>query len=507
MILSNHKNTNEIVLVENDVVLKRSKDGLSKKVLKESFFYKALSKDDFKDVANYFPKFYGYRVLNNGCNEIEIEFLKECISVEKVLLDSGCELFLDKKTTEGLYNLLHGFSNANKSHNFEKSKRLFNDLFIRRVLSRFKEMNLDEKLNSLNKSEKIVINGIEYKSLERSYTELIKNKLFLNILLKDQTVSFFHGDFHYENILLKDDLSIKLVDPNGLTQGLISYDFGKLLHSSFAKYSVIQNNLFTVTESKNGFSLSLQEPLRHKEFSEGLNSFLKEKLSSLEYVQALFACWCHMISLIPHHIPNGNDQMIAFYLMAVEIGEHFAMVLDTYSTWETLESKVIFDNSRMKIIEDRVVLPNGKTSYYTIWDTHKAVAIFAFNNKNQLLLKREYRHPVKKAIYDLPGGAVEDNEDVIVAAKRELEEEVGYTSVDMDIIGSFYMDPGRSNREIFIVVAKNIRVFHRDSFKENDEFIDFEFFPIKWVEKNIKSGNIRDASLLAGMAYLKLGHV
>lgn len=502
MILSSHKNTNEIVLVESGFVFKRSKFGVSKKILQERSFYRSLSKDRLKDVLHYFPKFYKYRVIGNKYNEIKMEYLKGYSSLDKILLSCESKHSLNEDFVEGLHTLLQKFSRIRQIDN-KKDASLFDRFYVKRVTSRLKEMNANKELHRLNLAEKITVNGIKYNSLQQNYFNLMRNGLFLKILRKNQINSFFHGDFHYENILLGDDGVIKLVDPNGLSGGLISYDFGKLLHSSLGKCSVIQNNLFTLGGSKDEYNLSLNEPPKHKEFSDKINRFLKKNLSSLEYVQALFACWCHMISLIPHHIPNGKKQSIAFYLRALEIGELFFEELEGYSSWETLESNVVFDNKRMKIVEDKVLLPNDNVSYYTVWDTHKAVAVLAFDKKNRLLLKREYRHPVKKVIYDLPGGAVEDAEEVLHSAKRELEEETGYTSSEMRVLGSFYMDPGRANREIFIVVAKNIKRIKREDFKENDEFIDFDFFPISWIKQNIRRGVIKDASLIAGMTYLK----
>ena len=73
--------------------------------------------------------------------------------------------------------------------------------------------------------------------------------------------------------------------------------------------------------------------------------------------------------------------------------------------WETLKSEVVF-HDRIKLRKDVPLLPNGKKGDYVYIDCGKgsAVAVVVMNDKKQILLKREYRYPVSKIIYDIPGG-------------------------------------------------------------------------------------------------------
>jgi ADP-ribose pyrophosphatase len=384
-------------------------------------------------------------------------------------------------------------------------KKLFSKLYIDRVQERLKDALKNYEIGELEEKQSIIVNGKKCVSLQKSFSSVVENPIFRSILERGQKPVFFHGDLHFENILIKQNSVLKIVDPNGAECGLISYDYGKLLHSALGKYSLIQDFRFILKEvTSEQWLLEIQETEEHRIISQKVIKKMKAQLNNLEFLQALFACWCHMIALIPHHIANGKQQHIAFYLRALEIGRIFCETLNNYGAWKTVSQKNIFDNKRMVIREDVVQLPDGADGYYTVWDTCRAVAIVAIDS-GRVLLKREYRHPVNSVIYDLPGGGVETKENVLDAAARELYEETGYVSETLRVVGSFYMDPGRSNREIFIVLAENVKIkkdAEKRTFIENDAFIHYGFFDISEVLSMIKKGEIKDNSLITGMFFV-----
>ena len=86
-----------------------------------------------------------------------------------------------------------------------------------------------------------------------------------------------------------------------------------------------------------------------------------------------------------------------------------------------------------------------------------AVAVLALNEKDEVLLIKQYRAPVNEYLYEMPAGLRDhDGEDDLVAAKRELAEETDYQATDWSHLHSFYTTPGSSSELIEIFLARGL---------------------------------------------------
>lgn len=84
-----------------------------------------------------------------------------------------------------------------------------------------------------------------------------------------------------------------------------------------------------------------------------------------------------------------------------------------------------------------------------------AVVVLAQDKQQRWILVREYRHPTRRSLLGCAGGTMEANETPIEAGKRELLEETGYLSDEIELIGTNYPFPGICNQKIYFVLAKN----------------------------------------------------
>lgn len=104
------------------------------------------------------------------------------------------------------------------------------------------------------------------------------------------------------------------------------------------------------------------------------------------------------------------------------------MRTDNEMMWKTLESDVIIDRPWLQARRDRVQLPNGKVHeeyyvlHYPTW-----INVIAITCDGMMVLERQYRHAAKKVGTEIVAGCVEPGEMPIEAARRELQEETGYT--------------------------------------------------------------------------------
>lgn len=167
--------------------------------------------------------------------------------------------------------------------------------------------------------------------------------------------------------------------------------------------------------------------------------------------------------------------------------------------WKKLSSRILLNNPKLSIQEDTVELPNGKITNYLMHANTKvhSVIIIAVNDKDQILLQREFSYPPNEVMWQLPGGAMEPGESVIDAAQRELAEESGYILEEIKEIGYFYVSNRKSNRKQYIVTG----TMPKSSFAkgDDDEFIESIWLNKEKIDEMIASGEITNINMLAAL--------
>ena len=137
-------------------------------------------------------------------------------------------------------------------------------------------------------------------------------------------------------------------------------------------------------------------------------------------------------------------------------------------------------------------------------DHNGAVAVLAFNEKEELLLMKQYRRPVGKFLMELPAGLLDvPGESLLDCAKRELAEEAGLDAASWSELISFHTTPGGNNEAITVFVAKGLSVTNL-VFEATGEEADMpkSWVPIKEAVKLVLKGQIMSPSAVVGiMAY------
>jgi len=173
--------------------------------------------------------------------------------------------------------------------------------------------------------------------------------------------------------------------------------------------------------------------------------------------------------------------------------------------WKTLSSKEIFKHPRITIIEDKVLLPNGKESSYIKYAYEgDAVTIIAKNLEGKILLQKEYSYPPNQELLQLPGGSIAINEDVLVGANRELMEEMDYEARDIKIIGKYLINNRRTKAYMYVLTADNL------STKSLEGDLEESIAPV-WlteleIDDLIRKGEIINPHTLASWCIYKSCH-
>jgi len=110
--------------------------------------------------------------------------------------------------------------------------------------------------------------------------------------------------------------------------------------------------------------------------------------------------------------------------------------------WELLSSEYITRHKYFVARKDVCRTPDGKIvdPYYVVELPPTATAL-ALTEEGQVVLVKQYRHPVGEVLYETPGGFVDEGEDIIAGMKRELLEETGYAFSGMEHLGRLAANP------------------------------------------------------------------
>jgi ADP-ribose diphosphatase len=124
-----------------------------------------------------------------------------------------------------------------------------------------------------------------------------------------------------------------------------------------------------------------------------------------------------------------------------------------------------------------------------------AVAIVALDDEGMVALVRQRREAARKELLELPAGTLEDGEQPLASAQRELKEETGLTGGTWRELAAFYTTPGFCRERMHLFLAEGMQ--HGKASPEEDEQLELVRWPAAEIEGRL--GEIEDAKSLAGL--------
>ena len=122
-------------------------------------------------------------------------------------------------------------------------------------------------------------------------------------------------------------------------------------------------------------------------------------------------------------------------------------------------------------------LPDQRESDWDILVGGRTVAVVALTVDNQVALARQFRPGPCKVLLELPGGVVEEHEDVVAAAARELSEETGFVAEALTLVGQTWI-AGYATHLRHAVLATGCRLVSQQRL-DTDEFCEVVTMPVK----------------------------
>ncbi|HSH56261.1 MAG TPA: NUDIX hydrolase [Candidatus Limnocylindrales bacterium] len=123
--------------------------------------------------------------------------------------------------------------------------------------------------------------------------------------------------------------------------------------------------------------------------------------------------------------------------------------------FQTLSSRVAYQNPWITVREDTILRPSGEEGLYGVIEVKDSSVIVAVDAKERICLVREYRYAAQKWCWELPMGGI-GSDTPLVAAKRELEEEAGLQASSWHELGSSRMHTGLFTERQYVYVATDL---------------------------------------------------
>ena len=155
---------------------------------------------------------------------------------------------------------------------------------------------------------------------------------------------------------------------------------------------------------------------------------------------------------------------------------------------------IVYKGRVFTVEVDNVALPNGRQVEMAIVRHPPSVVIVPVQDDGRVVLIRQHRHAVGRALWEFPAGSVDAQESAEAAARRECEEEIGQVPTSLERLGGFFPTPGYCDEEMILFKASGLRPPPGDSphAPDDDEDIETHTMTVAEAQALVRTGEIVD---------------
>jgi ADP-ribose pyrophosphatase len=175
------------------------------------------------------------------------------------------------------------------------------------------------------------------------------------------------------------------------------------------------------------------------------------------------------------------------------------MVSDLRET--RIEGGVVYDGHFLKVERDTIRLPDGSTSHREFFRHPGAVVILPLLPDGRILLERQFRYPNSQVFIEFPAGKIDPGEDHLACAKRELEEETGYTAAKWRFVCTIHNAIAYSDEHLELFLAEDLQVGEQKL--DEGEFLEIFSVTLPELLDMVKRGEITDVKTIIGTFWLE----
>ncbi|MGC9377005.1 NUDIX domain-containing protein [Streptomyces sp. MH13] len=180
-------------------------------------------------------------------------------------------------------------------------------------------------------------------------------------------------------------------------------------------------------------------------------------------------------------------------------------IRDIPEEWEVRGTATPFRGKKTSVRTDDVVMPDGSVVTRDYQVHPGSVAVLALDDEGRVLVIRQYRHPVRQKLWEIPAGLLDvPGENPLHAAQRELYEEAHVKAEDWRVLTDVYTTPGGCDEAVRIFLARNLSEADGERFEVEDEEADMELtrVPVAELVRGVLAGELHNNCLVVGVLSL-----
>lgn len=152
----------------------------------------------------------------------------------------------------------------------------------------------------------------------------------------------------------------------------------------------------------------------------------------------------------------------------------------------------------LKVYKDHMSFANGNTADWDFIHHDGAAAVVPVMDDGRILMVRQYRNALERMTLEIPAGKLDDPKEAgIICAMRELEEETGYRSDELEWLVTIRTTVAFCDEKVDIFVAKNL--IPSKQHLDEDEYVDVKAYTLQELKDMIFTGKIEDSKTMAAI--------
>ncbi|MGW7027999.1 NUDIX domain-containing protein [Streptomyces xanthophaeus] len=180
-------------------------------------------------------------------------------------------------------------------------------------------------------------------------------------------------------------------------------------------------------------------------------------------------------------------------------------IVDTPESWEVVASRTPFEGAKTSVKSDQVRMPDWAVVRRDYQVHPGSVCVLALDEEQRVLVLKQFRHPVRHRLWELPAGLLDvPGENPLHAAQRELYEEAHVKAEDWRVLADFYTSPGGSDEAVRVFLAQDLAEAEGERYAVSEEESDMETarVPLQDLVAGVLAGRLGNPGLVTGVLAL-----
>ena len=164
---------------------------------------------------------------------------------------------------------------------------------------------------------------------------------------------------------------------------------------------------------------------------------------------------------------------------------------------QLLESEKIFEGAVFDVLRDRLREENGIEIVREVVRHPGGAGALPLFDDGRVALVKQYRHPARRELLEIPAGRIEGGETPETCAARELEQEIGFLAGRIEKLAEFYTTPGFCGEKLHVYLATDLTPSSQAL--DHDELIEVVYLPFAEAAQMVERGGIEDSKTIIAL--------